>query len=136
VIAHRIWWGVRWGLVFGVAFCALALVAFLVGGRATFEALGTSLSRVLAVYLAAGVVLGVLVGVFRPLAARPVGAGALGFAGGLLFGALIRVSQDGLYGWGARDAFRLIMFAAILGAPVGVIYREIFTARPKRKAKR
>ena len=132
MIAKRIVWGARWGAVFGLTLCVLALVAFLIGGRATFDGLGTSLGQVLAVYLVGGVTLGIIVGLFRPLTRRPVGAGIVGFAGGLLFGALIRISQDGFSDWTAGDAVQLSIFAAVLGVPVGLVYREIFMTSPPR----
>ena len=125
-IVRRLLWGARHGALFGVVFCGLALVAFLIGGHATFEAQHTSLGRVLVLYLVGGVASGIIIGALRPLTARPIGAGAVGFLCGLLFGVLLRIARDGLNDWGGRDAFLVLSIAVALGIPVGLVYRDIF----------
>ena len=132
---RRLLWGARWGLAFGLAFCGLAIVAFLIGGRATFDAQLTTFEYVLALYLAGGLISGGIVGMLRPLTERPAGAGAVGFLCGLVFGVLLRLAREGLQEWTGRDTFLVLAVAIALGIPVGLVYRDIF-ATPAKKSVR
>lgn len=132
-ICNRILWGARWGIVFGAAFCALAMAAFLIGGRATFASLDTTLGRILAFYLVGGTFSGMLVGLLQPLTIRPVGAAVTGFICGALLAVLFRVTQDGLTDWTGGDVVTVLVVATVLGIPVGAIYREIFLGKLKKR---
>lgn len=125
-VADRIALGARFGFLIGAMLSVLALLAYLLGGQDVFRGLHTSLGVVIAADIGGGVLLGALVGALRPLAGSRVGAGVLGFVCGLLAGALIRVARDGLGPWTGGDWFVVLTFAAALGIPLGIIYREIF----------
>ena len=126
ILARRILWGVRSGVVFGLAFSALALVIRLLGGEGPFEVHHTSFAKMIASYLLGGISAGVIVGALRPLTKSKPGAAVVGFFAAIPIGMLVRLAMLGNEPWEPRDTIVTLLVCIALGAPVGVMYRDIF----------
>jgi hypothetical protein len=125
----RLLWGARVGAIFGSLFALVALVVFVLGGQRAFDVQHTSLGSVLLTYLLGGVGAGLITGLLRPLTAWKIGAALVGFLAAIPVGVLLRSATGGSGPWSGSEATTLVIFCAVLGAPLGVAYREVFADR-------
>jgi hypothetical protein len=106
---------------------ALYVVAlYLFRGAEPFAALGTTLTAVVLSYFVGAVLAGTVVGLLLPLVRWPWGAALVGFAAAMPVYAVMRVLDQGFVPWTTTDTTVSLVFALLLGAPVGVIYRRLF----------
>jgi hypothetical protein len=125
-LVSRLAWGVRWGALFGAAFVMIAVAIYFLSGKSAFESHRTTLLRMVLTYFVGGVLAGTVVGLLKPLTNSKTGAAIVGFAAALPVATLIRFATDGFGLWQRSDTIEAIVMGLILGAPTGVIYREIF----------
>lgn len=125
--AGRLVWGARWGAIFGLAFVLIAIGLYAVSRQDAFEAHHTSFGKMALAYFFGGVSAGVIVGLLRPLARWKAGAALVGFTAILPVALLIRFATEGFGPWHPSNTVEAMMLGLILGAPVGLIYREIFS---------
>jgi hypothetical protein len=136
-LARRLWWGARWGALFGCAFVAIAVAIYVLSGQSAFESHHTTFGQVALTYFFGGVIAGVVVGILRPLTRSKAGAALVGFMAAMPVAILMRFATDGFGPWQQSDTVEIIVLSLILGAPTGILYREIFSndsasARDKR----
>jgi hypothetical protein len=117
--------GARWGFCFGLAFDVITIVVFLIGGDGVFAENRITLQGTLFVYTAGGVLAGAIVGACRPIARRKAGAVIVGMLVGLLIGSLLEAASIAPDADHAKRIFVVIGMAILLGAPCGLIFREI-----------
>lgn len=118
-------WGCLWGL--GLAL-VLSVFVVVVRGPSMFREGGGGLEGLLAVvlsYLVAGLVAGAVVGVLKPLARSPIGAALLGFVASMPVFVAFQYFDQGLTVWHKDRVIDMLIFACVLGAPLGVIYRRL-----------
>lgn len=104
----------------------IALVIFLLGGRAPFEAHDTTFERVAISYLVGGIGAGIIVSMLLPLTKWKMGSAIVGCVAAIPVSVVIRFATDGFKPWETSDTVTSIFLCLALGAPTGVIYREIF----------
>ena len=121
---ERLRWGARVGAIFGLLYASLAVVIFLVGGQAPFEAGHSSFEKMIATYLVGGVGAGLIVGMLKPLTQSKVGAAIVGSLAAIPVGILLRFATGHPGPWQGTDTVVTLLFCAMLGAPLGVAYRR------------
>lgn len=124
-VRSRVAWGAKWGLIFGSVFTAWAIVLWLVGGSAPFEAAGSSFESVVALYLLGGASAGSAVGLLLPITRRPVGSGVVGAIAAIPVAAFLNIMNVG-FEWSVSDVLFVFFFSLVTGIPAGVIYHRIF----------
>lgn len=128
----RIAWGAKWGLRFGLTFDVIALLIFLLAGRTEHEATGVTLPAVILLYTCGGLIAGSVVGGLLPATRWRVGAALVGVISALPVAFLVRLTTEGPATWTREDTVALVLFALLIGAPTGIIYRRIFGTRQSR----
>lgn len=129
---HRYFRNLRFALVSGLALAAacsaLVLLISLVTGSARLgSGDGVDVLALILAYFIGGASAGLVAGLLLPLARSAAGAALVGALTALpLYGAMI-VSQHGLRSVRADHAIGLGLAALFVGAPAGLIWREIFT---------
>ena len=99
---------------------------YLIDGASAFEAHGTTPTIVVVTYFAIATLTGIIVGIMRPMAASPRGAALLGFLVAVPAFLMLRVAEGGYGNWSRLEIATMLIWATVLGAPLGVIYRRIF----------
>jgi len=113
-------------LVIALILVIWILVVYVLGGDKPFEAHGTTPLTVIWLYLAVAVFSGIVVGLLQPLGRRAAGAALLGFLVALPCFLVMWLLRGRVDPWSAIDTITMLIWAAALGAPVGVIYRALF----------
>lgn len=118
------------GIALTIAFVLAiwTLVVNVLGGTDPFEAHGTTSHTVIWLYVGAAVLVGILVGVLQPLGRRPSGAALIGFLVALPSFGMMWILR-GERAWSYLDTITMLIWATVLGAPLGVIYRALFRSR-------
>lgn len=114
-----------WGL--GLAL-VLSVFVVLVRGASMFGEGGGGVKGLLAVvlsYLVAGLVGGAVVGVLKPLGRSVVGSALLGFLASMPVFLAFQYFDQGPAVWSTGRLIDMVLFACVLGAPLGVIYRRL-----------
>lgn len=122
----RVIWGIRWGALFGIAFVAIAVVIDVLSGSSAFESHHTTFGKTAASYVSGGMAAGLVVGLMQPITRWKAGAAFVGFVAAVPVAILFHFATHGFGPWHVSDTIMALIFCLILGAPTGVVYREIF----------
>jgi hypothetical protein len=114
--------GMLLGLGAGVLLTLWVLFVYLQHGDAPFAAKHTTLPFTVALYLGGGVVAGGIAGLLGPLGRGRAWAAMVGYLSALPVSAALGVFG----GLGGRNPWLVVGLTALIGLPVGVIYRQMF----------
>lgn len=125
-VVNDITWGCAWGT--GVAFVLSVFVLVVRGGAMLAGGGGTApgLLAVVGSYFLGGLLAGAVVGVLRPVGKTAWGAGLLGFVASTPVFFVFEYFDRGPQAWSTGRVTAMLLFASLLGVPVGVIYRKLF----------
>ena len=135
-VFERAVWGAKFGVIFAALLDVIAVGVYVVGGADGFADKNTSLVSVLAAYTVSGFLAGAVIGVFREALRHKGVAAVVGMATALLLNWLLEIGSLHRTTDRGEQIFVAVGMAVILGAPCGLILRDIFFGEEQEKPKR